>query len=298
MSLNIGYKQGTALIFHLPAIIVVTLITMVPLVYNIVLSFYDFSLSRPGSRNIFAGLKNYGMIFSDYKYWNSMWVTIRFVIASTLIQLVLGVAIALILYYYGGKLHRLLTSLVIIPMMIAPLVVGLMYSFILNPQFGLYSSLVDLFNLNLSKTPLSTGGSALFVIILTDVWEWTPFMALMTLAALKAAPVEPYEAALVDGANRFQIFFRITLPLIRPVIVISIILRGVEAFKVFDKPFILTGGGPGNSTEVIDLFIYREAFVNYNFSYASALCIVLFIILMGFGILYWNFVIRRQETDQ
>ena len=146
MSLNIGYKQRTALIFHLPAIIVVTLITMVPLVYNIVLSFYDFSLSRPGSRNIFAGLKNYGMIFSDYEYWNSMWVTIRFVIASTLIQLVLGVAIALILYYYGGKLHRLLTSLVIIPMMIAPLVVGLMYSFILNPQFGLYSFLVDLFN--------------------------------------------------------------------------------------------------------------------------------------------------------
>jgi len=182
-------------------------------------------------------------------------------------------------------------------MMVAPLVVGLMYSFILNPQFGLYSFLVDLFHLNLSKTPLSAGGSALLVLILTDVWEWTPFMALMTLAALKAAPIEPYEAALIDGANRSQIFFRITIPLISPVIAVSIILRGVEACKVFDKAFILTGGGPGNSTEVIDLFTYREAFVNYNFSYAAALCVVLFIIMLIIGILYWNFIIRKQSND-
>lgn len=297
MSLKVDSKQRTALMFHIPAIVLLTLITMVPLIYNLRISFYDFSLTRAGSRDIFVGLENYKMILSDHEFWNSMWVTAKFVIASTFIQLVLGVVIALMLNYYSGSLNRLLTSLVMIPMMVAPLVVGLMYSFILNPQFGLYSFLVDLFHLNLSKTPLSAGGSALFVLILTDVWEWTPFMALMTLAALKAAPIEPYEAALIDGANRSQIFFRITIPLIRPVIVVSIILRGVEACKVFDKAFILTGGGPGNSTEVIDLFTYRAAFVKYNFSYAAALCVVLFIIMLIFGILYWNFVIGKQSND-
>ena len=236
-------------------------------------------MSNPGSRDLFVGLENYRRIFTDTEYWSSMWVTLRFVIISTVMQLVLGMAIALIIHYYCGKLHRIVTSLVMIPMMVAPLVVGVMFSFIMNPQFGLYSYIVDVFGLGLSKTPLSSGGTALFVLILTDVWEWTPFMALMTLAALKAAPIEPYEAALIDGSGKIQTFIKITIPLIKPVVVVSIILRGIEAFKVFDKPFILTGGGPGNSTEVIDMFTYREAFVNYNFSYASALCVVLFLLL-------------------
>lgn len=297
MSLKVGYSQRTAFFFHLPAIIILSLITMVPLAYNIRMSFFNFSLSIPGSRNIFVGWQNYKDIVTDKEYWNAMWVTVKFVLASTLMQLFFGIIIALFLHYFTGKGSKALTSIVMIPMMIAPLVVGLMFSFILNPQFGLYSYLLDIFKLNLSKTPLSYGGSALFTLIMTDVWEWTPFMALMTLAALKAAPVEPYEAAIIDGANRVQVFFRITLPLIRPVVIVSIFLRGIEAFKVFDKPYILTGGGPGNSTEVIDIFTYREAFVNYNFSYASTSCVLLFILLLAAGILYWRFFIRMKEND-
>jgi len=297
MSLKVGYSQRTAFFFHLPAIIILSLITMVPLAYNIRMSFFNFSLSIPGSRNVFIGLQNYIDIITDQEYWNAMWVTVRFVLASTLMQLFFGIIIALLLHYFTGKGGKVLTSIVMIPMMVAPLVVGLMFSFILNPQFGLYSYLLDIFKLNFSKTPLSYGGSALFTLIMTDVWEWTPFMALMTLAALKAAPVEPYEAAIIDGANRFQVFFRITLPLIRPVVIVSIFLRAIEAFKVFDKPYILTGGGPGNSTEVIDIFTYREAFVNYNFSYAATSCVLLFILLLSAGILYWRFFIRMKEND-
>jgi len=225
-----------------------------------------------------------------------MWVTTIFVIASTALQLIFGIIIALVLHYLTGRGSRIITSMVMIPMLVAPLVVGLMYSFILNPQFGLYSYVIDILNLKLTKTPLSSRASALFMLIITDVWEWTPFMVLMTLAALKAAPIEPYEAALIDGANKVQILFRITFPLIRPVVAVSIILRAIEAFKVFDKPYILTGGGPGNATEVIDIFTYREAFVNYNFSYAAALCVILFIILLAAGILYWKFVMPKKEN--
>jgi multiple sugar transport system permease protein len=297
MSLQVGYRQRTALLFHLPAMVILTAITMVPLIYNIRISFFGFSLTKPESRDTFVGFANYIKLFTDGQYWNSMWVTVRFVAASTLAQLVFGTVLALVIHTYGGRLHRFLTSCIMIPMMVAPLVVGLMFNFILNPQFGLYSYMVDLFGLGLSKTPLSSGGTALFVLICTDVWEWTPFMMLMTLAALRAAPVEPYEAAIIDGAGKSVIFRRITVPFIRPVVSVSIILRAIEAFKVFDKPFILTGGGPGNSTEVIDLFTYREAFVNYNFSYAASLCVVLFILLLGAGILYWQFVIRRQENE-
>lgn len=297
MSLQVGYRQRTALLFHLPAMIILTAITMVPLIYNIRISFFGFTLTQSGSRDVFVGLDNYIRLFTDHEYWNSMWVTARFVVLSTLLQLVLGTVLALTIHYYGGRLHRMLTSGIMIPMLVAPLVVGLMFSFTLNPQFGLYSFLVDVFHLGLSKTPLSSGGTALAVLILTDVWEWTPFMMLMTLAALRSVPIEPYEAAILDGAGRFLIFRKITIPFIRPVVSVSIILRAIEAFKVFDKPFILTGGGPGNSTEVIDMFTYREAFVNYNFSYAAALCVILFILLLLAGILYWRFVIRRQEDD-
>ena len=297
MSLQVGYRQRTALLFHLPAMIILSAITMIPLLYNIRISFFGFTLTQSGSRDIFVGFDNYVRLFTDKEYWNAMWVTARFVIASTMIQLIAGMILALVIHYHGGRLSRILTSAVMIPMLIAPLVVGLMFSFTLNPQFGLYSFLVDFFNLGLSKTPLSSGGTALAVLIFTDVWEWTPFMMLMTLAALRSAPIEPYEAAIIDGAGRFLIFRKITIPFIRPVVSVSIILRGIEAFKVFDKPFILTGGGPGNSTEVIDMFTYREAFVNYNFSYAASLCVVLFVLLLLAGILYWNLVIRRQEDD-
>jgi len=297
MSLKIGTRRRTALYFHLPAIIILTLITMVPLLYNIRLSFMGFSLTEPGSRNLFVGLGNYKALFTDREYWNSMRVTVIFVTASTALQLGFGMVTALAIHYYSGRFHRLLTALVMIPMLVAPLVVGLMFSFILNPQFGLYSFVMDVFGLDFLQTPLSRNIPALIVLILTDVWEWTPFMTLMTLAALKAVPQDPYEAAVLDGANRGQIFFRITLPMIRPVVVVSIILRSIEAFKVFDKPFILTGGGPGNATEVIDMFTYREAFVNYKFSYAATLCVVLFLILLTAGTLYWKFVMQRTYDD-
>lgn len=294
MAKKLNSTRHVAMLFHAPTVIVLTLITMVPLLYNLHMSLHGFKLSVIGSRNTFVGLQNYIEIFTDAEYWHSMLVTIEFVVAATLLQLILGLVLALILDYLS-KGGRLLTSLVIIPMMVAPLIVGLMYNFILNPQFGLYVYLVQLFKLPLSLAPLSQANSALLILILTDVWEWTPFIVLMILAALRATPIEPYEAAMIDGAGYFQRLRYITLPLIKPVILVTTVLRAIEAFKVFDKPYILTGGGPGAATEVIDMFTYREAFINYNFGYASALCVVLFILLITAGMLYWRLIMRIQN---
>lgn len=287
-------RTTTPLLFHAPAFIVLTVITLLPLLYNIYISLHGFRLAVPGSEHIFVGLANYRSIFADEEFWHSVVVTFKFVVRATLIELVLGFMVALVLNSITRG-RRLLTSLVMIPMMVAPLVVGLMFSFTLNPQFGLYTYLVDRLGLPLPRAPLSSGGAAHLVMTITDVWEWTPFVALMILAALQAVPVEPVEAAMIDGASDLQVLRYVTLPLIRPVVVVTVVLRAIEAFKEFDKPYILTGGGPGAATEVIDMFTYRAAFVNFNFSYAAALSIVLFIVLLAAGVAYWRLVMEGSK---
>ncbi len=185
-------------------------------------------------------------------------------------------------------------GVILVPMMVAPLVVGLMYSFFFNTQFGFYTWIVNTLHLPLPISLFSQPGSALVTVALTDVWEWTPYLALMFLAGLQSIDTESFEAAKMDGANSWQTFTRITIPLMMPVIVVGIILRSMEAFKEFDKPYILTGGGPGSATEVIDMYTYRQAFVSFNFSFASAICVVLFVILLVCGILYGKFVLERD----
>jgi len=281
-------------LFHLPTFLVLTAITLFPIIYSIYISFFGYTLSKPGSEKQFVGFQNFINIFSDAGFWNSMLVTVKFVFGVTVVQVVFGLVIALILNsIVKGK--KILTSLVMVPMMVAPLIVGLMYSFILNPQFGLYTFFIDYFNLPLTISPLSSATSALIVMMITDIWEWTPFMVLMILAALQSVPVSPYEAAMIDGATEFQTLRYITLPLIKPVILVATILRAMEAFKEFDKPYILTGGGPGAATEVIDMFTYREAFINFNFSYAAALSLVLFILLLAGGILYGRLIMEQEK---
>lgn len=292
---NTSRKRTTVpLLFHAPTFIVLTAITMLPLLYNVYISLHGFRLAVPGSEHIFVGLSNYRRIFTDEEFWHSMAVTFKFVAYATLIELVLGFIVALVLNSITRG-RRLLTSLVMIPMMVAPLVVGLMFSFTLNPQFGLYTYLVDRFGLSLPQAPLSSGSTAHLVMTITDVWEWTPFVVLMILAALQAVPAEPIEAAMIDGASDLQVLRYVTLPLIKPVVVVTVVLRAIEAFKEFDKPYILTGGGPGAATEVIDMFTYRAAFVNFNFSYAAALSIVLFIVLLAAGVGYWRLVMEGSK---
>lgn len=292
---NTSRKRTTVpLLFHAPTFIVLTAISMLPLLYNVYISLHGFRLAVPGSEHIFVGLSNYRRIFTDEEFWHSMAVTFKFVAYATLIELVLGFIVALVLNSITRG-RRLLTSLVMIPMMVAPLVVGLMFSFTLNPQFGLYTYLVDRFGLSLPQAPLSTGSTAHMVMTITDVWEWTPFVVLMILAALQAVPAEPIEAAMIDGASDLQVLRYVTLPLIKPVVVVTVVLRAIEAFKEFDKPYILTGGGPGAATEVIDMFTYRAAFVNFNFSYAAALSIVLFIVLLAAGVGYWRLVMEGSK---
>lgn len=255
-------------------------------------SFYNFRLSVPGGEHQFVGLKQYITIFTTPDAFGAIFTTFKFMGIAVFFQVLIGFTLANIINSLP-RLQKLVTSIILIPMMVAPLIVGLMYSFFLNPQFGFYSWIVQSLHLPLPISVLSTPTAALVTVALTDVWEWTPYLALIFLAGLQSIDSECFEAARVDGASAWQTFRLVTVPLMAPVIVVGVILRAMEAFKEFDKPYILTGGGPGSATEVIDMYAYRQAFVNFNFSYASAVCVILFIILLTCGVLYGKFVMER-----
>lgn len=285
--------NSLALRFHFPAFLTLSLITLLPLLYTFRLSFYDYKLSEKGSENVFVGLANYIKLFQDEQFINSITKTFIFMLGAVTLEVIIGILLALALNSIF-KFNRLFTSLTLIPMMVAPLVIGLMFSFFINPQFGLYVWLVDTLHLPLPTVLTDNSVTAMIVVILMDVWEWAPYMGLVFLAGLQSISGEYYEAAKVDGATSSQVFWNITLPLMKPVMVVSILLRAMESFKEFDKPYILTGGGPGNATEVIDLYTYRQAFVQFKFSYAAAICVVLFLILIICGIIYQKVAMQED----
>lgn len=274
-----------AIRFHLPTFVTLTLITLVPLLYTLKISFFDYQLSNPGSENIFVGLKNYISLFKDPELMNSMSKTFIFMFFAVTLEVVIGIALAMGLNSIPA-FRRLFTSLTLIPMMVAPLVIGLMFSFFTNPQFGLYVWLVETFKLPLPTVLTDNSVTAMAITIIMDVWEWAPYLGLTFLAGLQSISGEFYEAADVDGASKWQTFRYVTLPQMKPVLAVGILLRAMETFKEFDKPYILTGGGPGNATEVIDIYTYRQAFVSFKFSYAAAICVILFIILVACGMIY------------
>lgn len=282
-----------AIQFHLPAFLALTLITLVPLLYTFRLSFYDYKLSEKGSKDVFVGLQNYVTLFQDEQFLNSLFRTFVFMVCAVALEVLIGIFLALALNAIP-KVKRLFTSMILIPMMVAPLVIGLMFNFFINPQFGLYVWLVNTLHLPLPTILTSDSLTAMIVVIIMDVWEWAPYLGLVFLAGLQSISGEYYEAAMADGASDRQIFRHITLPLMKPVLTVGILLRAMEAFKEFDKPYVLTGGGPGNATEVIDLYTYRQAFVSFKFSYAAAICVVLFLILICCGIIYQRVTTEKE----
>ncbi len=290
---NLINDRKLAFRFHFPAFFVLLFITLIPLLYTFRLSLFNYQLSIPGSDKEFIGLANYIELIHDAEFFKSIGITLLYVFVSVFVEIVIGIIIALILNKIPF-MRRIFTSAILIPMMIAPLVIGLMFSFFTNPQFGLYSYIVNYFELPLPTVLTDKPAIALVTLMIMDIWEWAPYMALVFLSGLQSIEGEFYEAAEIDGANGRQIFWKVTIPLMKPIIAVSGLLRAMECLKEFDKPYIFTGGGPGNATEVIDLFTYKQAFTQFRFSYASALCVVLFITLIVLGVFYEKFTMKEN----
>ncbi|WP_245557244.1 carbohydrate ABC transporter permease [Kaistia granuli] len=258
-----------------PTMITLCVVSLVPFIYAVYLSFHS---AKYGRVTDFIWFDNYKALISNPDFWNSMYVAGIFVAIAVPIEFMLGMAGALVLSK-GVKGRSILVPLLFIPTMMAPIVVGLLWKIMLAGSWGVLSyNVIERFNIVSGTSIFASEQYALYALIFIDIWQWTPFMMLAFFAGLQALPQGPYRAAAVDGAGAFQIFFRLTMPLMAPLLFVIGLLRFIDAFKVFDTIFILTRGGPGTATESPSLLAYKMTFDFWNIGEASALAVFVWLI--------------------
>ena len=260
-----------------PALILLLIMTIVPTIYLVYFAFRHENLL--GSDSHFVGFANFARVLSDPTVWWDSLSTIQFVAISVVLELGLGLFLALMLNKRLPETN-LVTALFILPLGVAPVVSALVFRVLLDPAYGWVDYYLQTWGL--IDQPIDFFGDpawAWVAVIGLDVWQWTPFCALILLAGLQGVPSEPKEAAMLDGASPLRLFWHIVLPLLRPFLAIALVLRSIEAFKTFASIFVLTGGGPGTSTEVINLDLYRMALQDFDIGAASALGICFLLVL-------------------
>lgn len=284
------FRGGMTLRYKLllPLAAVLLAVMVYPLVYSFWISLNDYRLTRLSDIR-FIGLDNYLGLIENESFWTALTNTVIYVVGAVTMELTLGFSLALLLHR-GRFLRNFYRSILLTPMFITPIAVGLMFRFLLNIQLGVVPHYLDMIGIRIDWFG---PGMALFSLMLIDTWQWTPFMLLMLLAGLESLPKEPFEAARVDGASAWLIFRKITLPLMRPVIVAALIIRGLDAFKVFEYVYAITRGGPGDSTETILYHIYKVGFRFFRMGEAAAMSYVLIAITLIFVIALYTATKRK-----
>jgi len=272
----------------LPLALALAAIMVYPLVFSAWISVHDYRLTRIDDVR-FEGIGNYAYILTDGPFWNALTNTLVFVFGAVGLELVLGLSLALLLQRLV-RLQNVARSILLAPMFITPIAVGLMFRFLLNSELGVIPHYLGAIGIGVDWFG---PGMALFSIILIDVWQWTPFMVLMFLAGLEALPKSPFEAARVDGASAWMTFWNLTLPMLRPVILVALIIRALDAFKVFEYVYAITRGGPGDATETIQFFIYKTGFRFFRLGEAAAMAFVLVTITMVLVVALYLVMKRR-----
>jgi multiple sugar transport system permease protein len=273
-------------LFVIPTVAFLIIFNVFPLLYSLGFSFTDFRASSKDPVN-FVGLKNYTDILADPVIWRSFATTMWYVIVSVTGQFVVGFGLALLLNRpIPGK--GLLTTLLLLPMMLSPVVVGLFWKLIYDPSWGILN-----YALGLGKTAwLTDPALALYAVAITDIWMWSPFVMLLSLAGLSAVPKHLYEAASIDRAGRFYTFFRVTLPLVAPILLIAVIFRTMEAFKTFDIAFVMTSQP---QAELISSRLYKMAFQQWQTGPASALAYIVLIMVLCITNIYVKYLNKAKE---
>jgi multiple sugar transport system permease protein len=265
----------------LPAVVILLALSIFPLLFSLALSFGDWSLGR-GAAYEWRGLDNYVALFADSRFRLAATNTVIYVAVSVTLQYVLGLGLAWLLWLRppGGRLFQVLF---ILPMMLAPVAVGYMWRLMFQSRIGAVNYFLGLLG-NDPVLLLSSRRTAMAVITLTEIWQWTPFIFLFLYAALLNVPRNPVEAALVDGASGWQVFRHIVFPMLVPVSIAVIMLRTVEALKILDTVFVITQGGPGNSTESITLYAYNAGLQYFNLGFASSIAFTLLVAVVAIAI--------------
>ena len=285
MTRNIS-ERALPYVLIAPTVAGLLALTIYPLIYSV-------KISLQGESGNWT-LQNFARLLNDQFFLSALAHTVVYAAIALTLEFLVGLALALLLdtQIRGRSIFR---ALLLLPMMLPPVVVGVVWRLMLNSNFGAVNGTLKTFGIKTDAlTWTASPKLAMASVIVADVWQWTPFMFLILLAGLQAIPQEPYEAALIDGASAWQTFRHVTLPLLKPAILIALLLRTMDLLRVFDQIFILTEGGPGFATETVSLYIYRTAFRFSNFGYAAAMSFVLLAITNVISVGYIR-LLRPQE---
>jgi len=292
-------------IFLLPAVALLLIGLFVPLWNAFYLSFFDWDMGTPWASKDFVGLDSYTRMFQDDQVWTSVWVTLKFSFWVMFLEMILGIGLALLLEkpIKGMAVFR---TIFILPLMVSPVAVGLIWKYLYDARTGIFNYYLEqigeaipiLQYVGFSRQLwLADPDLALTSIIITDVWQWTPFIVIIILAGLQALPSDATEAAYIDGANWWQMIIFIKLPMISTIILVTFLMRLIDVFRAMEVMFILTFGGPGLSTQVLALHIYKTAFTAQQLGYASTISMLLIAILLvlSLGVLVYQNPLKEER---
>jgi multiple sugar transport system permease protein len=275
-----------------PTMLVLTVVGVIPFVYTVFISFQETSFTKTVG---FNGVSNYASLISDTVFWKALGVTTLILLIAVPIQLSLGLAIALVMHR-GVLGSRFLAPVLLLPSVVAPTVVAIIWKIMLAGTWGFLTyQVVDRFALLEGGSVLGLPRSALATIIMIEIWQWTPFVALALFAGLQALPLSPYRAAAVDGASRWQIFRYLTIPMLLPLLAVLLLLRTLDSFRIFDTIFVLTGGGPGTATQVVSIYLYKSVFQFWELGRAAAGAVLIWVIFFFFATILYRIFSNRLK---
>jgi multiple sugar transport system permease protein len=278
-------------LFLAPSVVFLLLTSVYPLLYSFWLSLHSWNQSIPNSRPVWVGAGNYQRLLSDPAFLNSVRVTLVFVVFAVTIELVLGMGLALLATSRIRALG-LIRTVLLLPLMMAPVVAGVLWRTLFHSTYGVVNYALSLVGIP-PQTWLGSPTQALPAVITVEIWQNLPVVAFVLAAGIQSLPVDLYKAALVDGASRWQVFTRITLPLLKPVIIVLLLLRIMDAFKVFDIVFTMTYGGPGQTTELLSMLIYKTGLRIFQIGQASAMSWVFLVVIFLISLYF----IRRLQRE-
>ena len=267
-------------LFSLPAVLIVASVIVFPWLFTLCMSSQDWKI---GGGPEFVGLQNFAELFRDARFIESMGHTFYYTVLAVVLPILFGTAAALV-FHREFPFRGLLRTIFVMPMMATPVAVALVWTMMFHPQLGVLNYLLSLVGIG-PQAWVYSPNTVIPTLILVEVWHWTPLVMLIVLGGLAGLPREPYESALIDGANAWHMFRHITLPLVWPFIMVAIVIRTIDALKAFDTIFVITQGGPGTASETLNIFLYLQAFQFYKIGYASAVVVIFFVIIIMLSLL-------------
>jgi len=268
-------RRSKYVMFIVPATIITIAVILFPWVFTLWMSLNDWTI---GSSQTFVGLDNFTKLATDQRFLSSIPRTMYYTVLAVVLPVIFG-TLAAVVFNQHFPLRGLLRGIFIMPMMATPVAIALVWTMMFHPQLGVLNYMLSLVGIP-EQMWVYSQDTVIPALVMVEIWNWTPLIMVIMLGGLAVLPIEPYESAVIDGANPWNIFWHITFPLVLPFLMVAVILRTIDALKAFDTIFVITQGGPGTASETINILLYLQAFAYYKIGSASAMVVVFFVIIV------------------